>query len=130
MAQPLTSTNLEEFAAYYLDRIPDDEDAWFALVEAPGAVVPLLASAFRSASDAAKRSAILNIIWQRRDPSTIPVLGEGLKDASPGVWKEALDGLVTIGGPQSISAIEASPIPCTSTPSTSVPRRVRGIWWG
>ena len=104
----MTSTNFEEYAAYYLERIPGDENACFALVEAPVAVVPLLTSAFRFESDAAKRSAILNILWQRRDPSTIPVLAEGLRDAAPSVWKEALDGLVTIGGPQGTAAIEAA----------------------
>jgi hypothetical protein len=104
----MTATNLEEYAAYYLDRVPHDENAAFALAGAPDAIVPLLVSAFRSEPDATKRSAILKIIWQRRDPSTITVLGEGLRDASPGVWKEALDGLVTIGGPESIAAIEAA----------------------
>ena len=108
MVQPLTPTNLEEFVTYYLDRLAADENAWFALVEAPDAIVPLLASAFRCEADPVKRSTILNIIWQRRDPSTIPLLAEGLQDASPGVWKEALERLVMIGGPQGISEIEAA----------------------
>jgi hypothetical protein len=100
--------DLEEFAAHYLDRIEFDENAWFSLLEAPAAIVPLLVSAFRDESDSVKRSAILNVIWQRRDPSTIPFLGEALQDASPRVWKEALDGLVAIGGHASILAIEAA----------------------
>ena len=102
------AVSLEEYAAYYLERIENDENARFSLVEAPAAIVPLLVSAFRDESDPAKRSAILNIIWQRRDPSTIPILRDGLHDASPCVWKEALDGLVTIDGPESISAVEAA----------------------
>lgn len=104
----MASANLEEFVAYYLDRIADDENAWFALVEAPDEIVPLLVTAFRSESDALIRSTILKIVWQRRDPTKTSVLGEGLQDASPLVWKEALDGLVTIGGPESLSAIEAA----------------------
>jgi len=71
-------TSLEEYAAYYLDRIEEDENAIFSLIEAPAAIVPLLKSAFRSESNAAKRSAILKIIWQRRDRSTISLLGEAL----------------------------------------------------
>ena len=104
----MTPTKLEQYAAYYLERLTDDENAEFALVEAPSAIIPLLVSAFRVEPEAIKRSAILKVIWQRRDPSTIPVLADGLRYSSPPVWKEALDGLVTIGGPQSISAIEGA----------------------
>jgi hypothetical protein len=104
----MDATNVEQSAACYLARIPDDENAMFALAEAPASILPLLVSAFRSDPDAVKRSAILNVIWQRRDRATIPVLGEGLQDVSPRVWKEALDGLVTIGGPESIGVIEAA----------------------
>jgi HEAT repeat protein len=104
----VTSTNLEEYAAHYLARITDDENAEFALAEAPSTIMPLLVSAFRAEPDALKRSAIIKVIWQRRDPATIPVLAEGLRDSSPRVWKEALDGLVTIGSPQSISAIQGA----------------------
>jgi len=53
----MTPTNLDEFAAYYLNRLADDENAWFALVQAPDAIVPWLASAFRLECEAAKRSA-------------------------------------------------------------------------
>jgi hypothetical protein len=101
-------TNLEEYATYYLDRLDEDEDAWFALVEAPQAIMPFLISAFCSESDAAKRSTILNVIWQHRVPSTIPLFGEALQDSSPLVWKEALDGLVALGGPQCIATVDAA----------------------
>jgi hypothetical protein len=99
---------LDQFAAHCLERLGDDEDAWFALVEAPPAIIPVLASAFHSEFDAGKRATILNVIWQHRDPSSIPLLGDGLQDSSPLVWKQALDGLVTIGGPESISTIKAA----------------------
>jgi HEAT repeat protein len=104
----MTPMNLEEYAAYYIDRLADDENAHFALIEAPRAIIPILSSAFRSESDAAKRSMTLHVIWQYRDPSTIPLIGEGLQDSSPLVWKQALDGLIAIGGPESISIIEAA----------------------
>jgi HEAT repeat protein len=104
----LELSKLEEYAAYYIDRLATDESATFALVEAPAAIGPLLVAAFRSSSDAARRQAILKILWQRRDPAAIPVLSVGLQDESPEVWKEALDGLVTVGGPESISAVNAA----------------------
>src|SRR5258708_23732589 len=84
----MSSTNLEEYAAYYLERIEYDENARFSLVEAPAAILPLLVSAFRSESDPVKRSAILNIIWQRRDPSAVPPFGEGLPEESTPPWGE------------------------------------------
>ena len=101
-------TNLEASAAYYLDRIEKDESAFFSLIEAPAAIVPLLESAFRTEFDAGRRAAILKVIWQRRDRSAIPVLVYALQDASPQVWKEALDGLVALGGREAISGIEAA----------------------
>ncbi|MFN0052734.1 MAG: HEAT repeat domain-containing protein [Planctomycetales bacterium] len=100
--------NLFSFAADYLARMLDDENAVHALVEAPHAIIPILASAFRSEPDPLKRSIILHVIWQHRDPSAIPFLAEGLQDRSPQVWKEALDGLVTIGGPESLAAINGT----------------------
>ena len=104
----MTPTNLGEYAAHYLDRLCDDENAYFALIEAPRAILPHLVTAFRSEIDGAKRSTILNVIWEHRDPSTIPLIGEALRDESPLVWKQALDGLVAIGGPACISTIQAA----------------------
>ena len=99
---------LDQLTAHHLERLGDDEDAWFALVKASPAIIPLLASAFHSEDNAAKRATILNVIWHHRDHSIIPLLGEALQDSSPLVWKQALDGLVTIGGPESVSTIDAA----------------------
>jgi hypothetical protein len=104
----MTPAELEAYAAHYLDRLGSDENAYFALIEAPRTILPLLAAAFRTETDPVKRSTILEVIWQHRDPSMIPLLGEALHDLSPKVWKQALDGLVTIGGPQSIATIEVA----------------------
>jgi hypothetical protein len=100
--------NLEEYATYQLDRLPDHEDAYFALVEAPPAIIPLLISRFRSETEAARRAMIIKLIWQFRELSMIPVMEEALRDSSRLVWKEALDGLVSVGGPESISAVQAA----------------------
>lgn len=100
--------DFKEFADDYLNRMAVDENAFFALIEAPGEIVSFLESAFRSESDAVRRAAILNVIWQRRDRTTIPLLGEALRDASPRVWKEALDGLVALGSQESILAVQSA----------------------
>jgi len=108
LGHAVTRSELEEYAAHYLGRLGDDEDAYFALIEAPHEIIAFLALAFRSEAGPQKRSMILNVIWQHRQPSAIPSLREGLWDTSPIVWKQALDGLVTIGGQESISTIEAA----------------------
>src|SRR4051794_13696715 len=100
--------DLEEYADYHLGRIGEDENAFFALIEAPDTIVPFLESSFRLESDAIQRAAILNVIWQRRDRATIPLLAEALRDTSNRVWKEALDGLVALGGQESVVAIQAA----------------------
>ncbi|HEY3964292.1 MAG TPA: HEAT repeat domain-containing protein [Planctomycetaceae bacterium] len=104
----VTPTNLDEYAAHYLDRLCDDENAYFALIEAPCDILSHLATAFRSEIDGAKRAKILNVIWQHRDASTVPLIGEALHDESPLVWKQALDGLVAIGAPACVVAIRAA----------------------
>jgi len=101
-------TNLEASAAYYLNRIEKDESAFFSLIEAPAAIVPLLESVFRSEFDTGRRSAILKVIWQRRDRSAMPLLADALQDSSPRVWKEALEGLVALGGQESMLSIQAA----------------------
>ena len=100
---PMNSAELEGYAAYYLDRL--DEDAYFALVEATQAILPILVRAFRAEPDPMKRARILEIIWQQRQASAIPVLGEALYDPSDLVWKQALDGLVTLDLPECRPAI-------------------------
>ncbi len=49
-----TKLKLDEYAVGYLNRIADDEDAFFALLEAPVALFPFLESAFRTESEPRK----------------------------------------------------------------------------
>ena len=41
---------------------------------------------------------LIHCLWQYRDRAAAPTLGSALWDADDQVWKEALDGLVTLGG--------------------------------
>ncbi len=41
---------------------------------------------------------MVELAWQIRSPLALPFLAEALADDEPGVWKEALDGLVALGG--------------------------------
>ena len=74
------SENLDEYVAYYLDRLegPEAENAFHSLIEAPVEAVPLLVEAYHQQSCSSKRAAIVEILWQFRDAKT--VLGELLSN--------------------------------------------------
>jgi hypothetical protein len=102
----MNSTELEQYAAHYLPRLGDDDDAFFALIDADHAILPILTRAFRAERDAKIRERILEVIWQHRVPSALPILTEALQDSSELVWKQALDGLMTIDSPECLLVLE------------------------
>jgi hypothetical protein len=101
----MIETDLKQYLDYYLQRLGEDQNAFFSLVEADHAILPLLAAAFREEGDSRKRSAILEVIWQHRVPGVVPILDEALHDPSSSVWKQALDGLVAIGLPECLAVL-------------------------
>jgi hypothetical protein len=94
---------------YYLDkaRRGEGEAAYHGLVELPDATLPALLEAFSAEPDPAVRSLIVHAFWQHR-PSAIGLLGLALDDPHSEVWKEALDGLVTLASPESRGLLEAA----------------------
>src|SRR5262245_40284300 len=100
----------EETVAYYLERLRqgDDEEAFFGLIESHSRVVPVLIEAFATEKDRVVRAQIIQYIWQHRRPDTVPFLAHVLHDPEPAVWKEALDGLVAIGGDGALQALQAA----------------------
>src|SRR5262245_58891265 len=72
------------------------------------AVLPDLISAFHAESDTEVRAFLVEIIWQHRQPSVIPFLGEALFDSDPNVWRQALDGLVALASPASLDVLQAA----------------------
>ncbi|MCP5078492.1 MAG: hypothetical protein GY951_10620, partial [Psychromonas sp.] len=48
---------------------------------------------------------IVHAIWQHRDSSTISFLSKLLSSDTEVLWQEALDGLITIGGNDSLLAL-------------------------
>ena len=85
--------------AYYLEQLRKDEgdDPEMSLIEADHAVVPLLEAEFSVERDPQVRRKLIHIIWQHRLPTSVSILEEAIADSDPAVWKEALDGLVTLG---------------------------------
>ena len=83
-----------------------DESAFHTLLEAPSSVVPVLVEQYKICSAVESRAQIVEVIWQHRQRSTVGFLAAALEDAHAEVWKQALDGLVTIGGPEGQAALE------------------------
>ncbi len=75
-----------------------DDSAFHTLIEVSPIIVPLLIEHFEQKRDGESRARIVEVIWQRRESESTRFLSIALEDAHPAVWKEAIDGLLTIGG--------------------------------
>ncbi len=97
----------DEQVSTYLRALRGDkfEDAYHSLLELGPNVLPSVVTNFRSESDPRVRSALVKIAWQTRSPQTIAFLQEALEDPVSEVWKEALDGLVTLGGETALNVV-------------------------
>jgi hypothetical protein len=83
----------------------DRDAAFFGLLETDHAVLPELMAAYRSESDSRVRAFLVEVIWQHRQQSAIPFLGEALHDSEAVVWQQALDGLVTLASPAALEVL-------------------------
>ncbi len=95
-----------ELRRRFLDQLEgrwDDEDPRmdFGL-----AALPYFAAAFEKESIASRRARLIRVIWQFRDPAALPTLAVALKDPDEEVWKDALDGIVTIGGAEATAILD------------------------
>jgi hypothetical protein len=90
----------------FLERIDegdwDDEDPRINLgTEA----LPHFIDAVKRERDPRRRSRLVRVVWQFRDRSALPILAEALQDSDDLVWKDALDGIVTLGGDQALQLL-------------------------
>jgi len=101
-------SELEEYADYYVRRLRGDyaEDAFHSLIEADPSIVPYLRQVYELQSDPDTRAELIEVIYQFRLLATLPFLAQLLRDPISRVWKTALDGVVTIGGAESVSVLE------------------------
>ena len=99
--------DLREYVAYYLDLLHqgDAECAFFGLIEAGPEVLPHLIEAYGRDENRAVRAELVRCIWEHRQPEVIGFLAQLLTEPEESVWKEALDGLVAIGGGDVIRAL-------------------------
>jgi hypothetical protein len=86
----------------------DRQNAFCALTTMSHDVLPGLIEAFKKEQDKQVRAFLVETIWQHRQQSVIPFLAEALHDPEPDVWKEALDGLVTLASTQAVEALRSA----------------------
>jgi hypothetical protein len=86
----------------------DRDTAFFGLLEMGPVVLPELVATFRKEQDSSVREFLVEIIWQFRDLSTVYFLGEALYDVNCVVWKQALDGLVTLASQEALILLQSA----------------------
>lgn len=92
-------SDLKEQFDYYLARrrCGDSDNAVMSLIELGSSVLPLLERAFSTEVDPQVREDLVHVAWQTRVPAALTMLTSAMDDPEPRVWKEAIDGLVTLG---------------------------------
>jgi hypothetical protein len=99
-----------DITAYLQDHLEayrsgDRDQAFYGLINHVDNLLPHLINAFQSETDPQVRAFIVEVIWQQRDRGAIPTLAAALNDPDGQVWREALNGLVTLASPESVEAL-------------------------
>jgi hypothetical protein len=99
---------MSEYLDYYLNEARNGNRgrAFHGLIGSPCHLLPALEEAYRREADPAIRALIVNAVWQHRQASSVDFLAVAALDPHPEVWKQALDGLVTLASPESRKALE------------------------
>ena len=94
--------------AYHLNqyRQGNRDDAFFGLIEMNHDVVPELINSFQKESEPQTRAFLVEVIWEHRQQSSISFLAEVLQESD--VWKEALNGLVTLASPVALEGLRSA----------------------
>ena len=105
--------NLEELEAYVGHNVlrlrgPSRDDAWHSLVEAGPEALPYVVRAFEETSDLDVKLALAQIVSEYRSPNAVSFFEALLRDAEPEMWRQALDGLVMLGGATALNILGAA----------------------
>jgi len=84
------------------------EGALQGLMDLGEPALPGLLDAYRSEPDPGVRAVIVEAVWQLRTHAAVDFLGEALQDPDAEVWRQALDGLVTLASPESLHVLESA----------------------
>ncbi len=96
--------------AYYLEmfRRGDADNAFHGLLEIDRDILPELMAVFRLERDVGLRELLVEVIWEYRERSVIPFLGEALSDSEPRIWRQALNGLAVMASPAALDVLRAA----------------------
>jgi hypothetical protein len=83
----------------------DRENAYHRLIELGADIIPQLVTSYALDVNISFRATLLKIAWRTESPRAIPFLAEALDDGEPGIWKEALDGLVALGSQSALDVV-------------------------
>jgi hypothetical protein len=93
----------DEVQHRYLDAIDDlDWDYEDPREDFGISALPLFIAACQRETDPTRKSRLVRVVWPFRDSTALPALAEALRDAHEEVWKDALDGVVALGGEQAL----------------------------
>ncbi|MEO8612378.1 MAG: HEAT repeat domain-containing protein [Chloroflexota bacterium] len=83
-----------------------NEDTFFALIHLDESQVHDLIKAYLAETRVDIKALLVEIISHYKQPTSLNFLASALQAAHPQVWKNALDGIVSIGGKISIQILE------------------------
>jgi HEAT repeat protein len=97
-----------EIIAHYLHQLRQskNEDAFFALIHLDESQVPDLINAYHDQTNLDIQPLLVEIVSHYKLPTSLDFLMGALQSSNPQVWKNALDGIVSIGGQASIQVLE------------------------
>ena len=78
----------------------DEADAFYDLLELPGALLPDLIREFNAEPESHVRALLIKVAWERREDGIVSFLHNALEVADELVWQQALDGLVAFASPE------------------------------
>jgi len=117
--------NLEqEIRRRFLDRLDDSWDDEDPRLDFGPSALPYFVAAFKLESSPERRARLIRAIWQFRDLAALPTLAIALRDPFSNVWKDALDGIVTLGGKQALAILEE-----TRSAMTAIPPEIEKLEW-
>jgi len=70
--------------------------------------IPFVAAAYDREQSSEHRVAIVHALREFRDPAALPTLAAALRDSEERVWKEALDGIVVLGGSPAVGVLQGA----------------------
>lgn len=82
--------------------------AYHSLVELGPQILPEVERRFFASRDSAFRAALVEMARRMSSVDALSLFDAALRDASPEVWKNGLDGLVALATPGAIAVLEAA----------------------